>query len=347
MKRSYKMTSMFVLVAILLCFMFNGIVNAEENIVKNPGFEEPIFSDTTEGQDQRLTWTPKDFSWAKIERVTEEKHSGDYSLKVYDRAYWWATAYQLYYTFKGKETITCSVWVKIGEGGGERLVRFGVFDKNGNDMPTIIGSPIEVLANDKEWTLLSGTFRPAKDMEEAYIGIYYQPASSEDEDQMNWDGVFYIDDVSITGSTGFTLAGTLPEETPEEPIEETPEQPTEEPVETPSEEPTETPSEDPTEEQPVEQPTEEEPTTEPTEQPIEEQPTDEPGEEAGSDDNGDSTVQDNDDVSDQDGQPAQEVSNEGESDTPNSVSKYLVMLVILVAIAVCIGVYFVLKNKKA
>ena len=353
MKRLHKMANMFVLMVVLFCFLLNGIVSAEENIVKNPGFEEAIFSEATEGWDQRLTWTPSDYSWSTLERVTEEKHSGEYSLKIFDRAYWWATAYQQHFTFKGKETITVSAWVKVGKGSGERLFRFGIFDKNGNDMPSVIGQPIEAFANDEEWTQITGTFRPAKDMESAAIGIYYQPLSSEDEDQMNWDGVFYIDDVSITGSTGFTLAGTSPDETPGEPSEETPEQPadmeepSDDPGETPSEEPTETPSEDPAEEQPVDQPTEEEPATEPTEQPMEEQPAGDPGEEADSDDSGDSNVQDKDDASVHDEQPAQEVSSKGESDTPNSVSKYLFMTVILVVIVVCAGVYFALKNKKA
>ena len=196
----------FLVMAMITAVFCTGVF-ADDNIVQNPGFEEPIYSGDVPADDTLLTWTPKAYEWATIERSTEEKHSGSYSLKISNGSFWWASGYQMHYTIVKKETITCSVWVKVAPGGGERYFRFGVFDQYGNDMPQMIGAPIEGLCNDTGWTQISGTFRPAVTMENAFIGIYYQPGDNTPE-QLNWDGAFYFDDVSITGSTGSTLAGT-------------------------------------------------------------------------------------------------------------------------------------------
>lgn len=79
--------------------------------------------------DSVLSWSPKDFSWSTLEITTAEKHSGNASLKISNRVAWWATAYQLYYTFAKKEPIEVSAWVKLEAGSGERLIRFAIFDK--------------------------------------------------------------------------------------------------------------------------------------------------------------------------------------------------------------------------
>lgn len=207
MRRLIRAISVAILSILVSVFLAVPATGADVNIVENPGFEEPLKANPTDEFDFDLYWTPKQFAWSTLTIVSTESHTGSHSLMVTDRAYWWASGYQLYFTFVAKETITCSAWVKVAPGGGEKYFRFGVFDRNGNDMPYIIGSPIEALCNDQGWTQITGTFRPAKEMAEAFIGVYFQPAN---EGEISWDGVFYIDDISITGSTG----GRVPPPTP-------------------------------------------------------------------------------------------------------------------------------------
>ena len=197
-----------------LCILLSGmsvlsVSAADKNLVANPGFEEDLHLDEVESAwDTYLTWSPRDFSWCTMEATTEEAHSGQKSMKVSNRFQWWATAYQFGYTFAKKEPITFSAWVKVEKGAGDRLMRFCIFDKNGNDLVAMMGEPVEVTANDKEWRKLEGTFTPPGNIKEGYIGITYQPIDSADPDQMNWAGAFYIDDVYISSASGSTTAGT-------------------------------------------------------------------------------------------------------------------------------------------
>ena len=207
------MKRMFSILA-CLCILLSGmsvisVSAAEKNLVANPGFEEDLNLDKVESVfDPYLTWTPRDSSWCKIETTTEEAHSGSKSMKVSERAYWWATGYQVGYTFARKEPITFSAWVKLEKGSGDRFMHFCIFDKNGNDLIAMMGEPAEITATDKEWREIKGTFTPPGNVKEGFIGISYQPADSADPDQMNWAGAFYIDDVYISSASGTTTAGS-------------------------------------------------------------------------------------------------------------------------------------------
>lgn len=205
-----KTISILACLCILLSAMGVLSVSAEEkNLAVNPGFEEELHLDEVESVfDPYLTWTPRDASWCKLQLTTEEKHSGNKSLKVTDRLYWWAAPYQIGYTFVKKEPITFSVWVKLEKGSGDRLMRFAIFDKNGNDLVAMMGAPAEITASDKEWREIKGTFTPAGNLKEAFIGIQYQPADSSDASQMNWSGAYYVDDVFISSASGSTTAGS-------------------------------------------------------------------------------------------------------------------------------------------
>ena len=198
-----------------LCILLSGmsvlsVSAADKNLVANPGFEEDLHLDEVgSGFDPYLTWSPRDFSWCTMETTTEEAHSGQRSLKISERTQWFAGAYQFGYTFAKKEPITISVWVKVEKGAGDRLMRFGICDKNGNDIVAMFAEePPQVFAVDYEWREIKGTFTPPSNMKDCYIGIAYQPTDTKDPDQMNWAGAFYIDDVYVSSASGSTTAGT-------------------------------------------------------------------------------------------------------------------------------------------
>ena len=202
---------LFCLLMLFSAMSVMGVSAEEKNIVVNPGFEDDLnIENAATPWDKSLTWTPRDFSWCKIESTTEEAHSGQKSMKVSERTQWWATGYQIGYTFAKKETITFSVWVKVEKGAGERLMRFGICDKNGNDIIAMLSTDVpQVFAVDYEWREIKGTFTPPSNMKDCFVGIAYQPTDTNDSDQMNWRGAFYVDDVYISSASGSTSVGAV------------------------------------------------------------------------------------------------------------------------------------------
>ncbi len=169
-------------------------VSAEEvkNAVSNPSFEENITTEWATGYAEEQ---------GKFMITDEQAHTGEKSLKVYDRKMpdaWWLTAYQNDFTIPAKTEITLSAWVKLEQGAGEKIMRLAIYNDQGADIVSMSASgPIEAICNDQEWTLLKGTYRAPVEVTGVRVGVHYYPDVTDAADY--WGGAFYVDDVSVTG----------------------------------------------------------------------------------------------------------------------------------------------------
>ena len=187
-----RLIVLFVICSILLgSFMLQVSAAEVKNAVSNPSFEDDVTSEWATGFDESL---------GKFEITTEEAHTGKRSLKVYGRKMpdaWWLTAYQSGFTLPAKTEITFSAWVKLEKGAGEQIMRFAVYNDKNVDIIANAASPIEAICNDREWTLIKGTYRAPVEVKNLKIGINYYPNVSEEAKY--WGGAFYVDDVSVVG----------------------------------------------------------------------------------------------------------------------------------------------------
>lgn len=179
---------------------FTASAEEVKNAVSNPSFEEDITTEWATGYAE---------SQGKFMATDEQAHTGERSLKVYDRQMpdsWWLTAYQNDFTIPAKTEITLSAWVKLEEGAGDKIMRLAIYNDQGADIVSMSASgPIEAICNDQEWTLIKGTYRAPVEVTNVRVGVHYYPDVSDAAEY--WGGAFYVDDVSVTGGATTTQPG--------------------------------------------------------------------------------------------------------------------------------------------
>lgn len=187
-------------ITLFILFTF-GLINAQENIIKNPGFE------IRTGEPQADDW----ISPSGVDRYKGVQKTGEYSMRMTSQQGFLVDMYQdgytdsdigvyVYHKVTPETYYTLTYWVLDDTEKAELWHKVVWLDKNRNPIPVTVEDPLanptETSVNHNEWKEVKATSKSPENAK--YISIKFY-IGSENE---NSGGSIFIDELSfIKGGT--------------------------------------------------------------------------------------------------------------------------------------------------